>query len=183
MKLEKAFNLDLMHLTKERLQGVGQVKVVDIFDGISNNFHEEGLFSPSLFGEVGTEARDVTFGYIKLNTMIFNPVVYERLKKLKRLYDGIMMGTAYAVFDEKEKDFVSSTPLEGETGYSFFMSHWEKIRFKKNDSARRNIMIDIVEKNKDKLFLEYHLVLPAGLRDYYVDKHGEATQDEIYIAR
>lgn len=179
MKPEKAFNLDLMQLTKERLQGVGQVKVVDIFDGISNNFHEEGLFSPSLFGEVGTEARDVTFGYIKLNTTIFNPVIYERLKKLKRLYDGIMMGTAYAVFDEKEKDFVSSTPLEGETGYSFFMLHWDKIKLKKNESARRNIMIDIVEKNKDRLFLEYHLVLPAGLRDYYVDKNGEATQDEI----
>ena len=179
MKPDKPFNVDLMHLTKEKLFRVGQVKVVDVFDGVSNNFHEEGLFSLSIFGDVGTETRDYTFGYIKLNTKIFNPVIYERLKKLKRLYDGIMMGTAYAVWDEKEKDFVSSTPLEGETGYSFFMSHWDELKIRKNESTRRNIMVDIIEKNKDKLFLEYHLVLPAGLRDYYLDREGKATQDEI----
>ena len=115
----------------------------------------------------------------KLNTTIFNPVVYERLKKLKRLYDGIMMGTAYAVFDEQEKDFVSVSPLEGETGYGFFMKYWDKIKLKKNASPRRNIIIDLIEKNRDRLFLEYYLVLPAGLRDYYVNREGEATQDEI----
>lgn len=179
MKPEKPFNVDLMHLTKDRLFKVGRVKVMDIFDGISSNFHEDGLFSLSIFGDVGSEMRDYTFGYIKLNTRIFNPVIYERLKKLKRLYDGIMMGTAYAVWDEKEKDFVSSTPLEGETGYSFFMKHWDELKIRKNESTRRNIMVDIIEKNKDKLFLEYHLVLPAGLRDYYLDKDGKATQDEI----
>lgn len=179
MKPDKPFNIDLMHLTKEKLFRVGQVKSVDIFDGVSNNFHEEGLFSPTIFGEVGTEARDMTFGYIKLNTKIFNPVIYERLKKLKRLYDGIMMGTAYAVFDEGIKDFVPSTPLEGETGYSFFMKHWDQLKIRKNESTRRNIMVDIIMKNIDKIFLEYYLVLPAGLRDYYLDKEGKATQDEI----
>lgn len=179
MKPDKPFNVDLMKLTKDRLFGVGQVRVVDIFDGVSNNFHEEGLFSPSIFGEVGTEARDYQFGYIKLNTRIFNPVIYERLKKLKRLYDGIMMGTAYAVFDKGIKDFVPSTPLEGETGYSFFMKHWDELKIRKNESTRRNIMVDIIDKNQDKLFLEYFLVLPAGLRDYMIDKEGKATQDEI----
>lgn len=179
MKPTKAFNIDLMELTREKLNHLFPVKVVDIYDGVTNNFHEDGLFSTKIFGEVGSERRDVTFAYIKLNTKIFNPNIYNRIKKLKRLYDEIMMGVRYAVFDESIKDFVPSTPLEGETGYSFFMKHWDKINLKKNNSSRRNIMIDVIVKNKDKIFLENFLVLPAGLRDFYIDQNGKKSEDEV----
>ena len=60
------FNIDLLVLEQKDLAGVPRIEVLDIFDGVSQNFHPKGLFSSEYFGRAGEEKRNRLFGYIDL---------------------------------------------------------------------------------------------------------------------
>ena len=49
------FNIALLPIEESTLNGLKPVKVSDIFDGMSKNFHDEGLYSTIIFGKVGDE--------------------------------------------------------------------------------------------------------------------------------
>lgn len=173
------FNIELIRLDRDRLSRLKPVLSLDIYDGASSNFHEDGLFSVSIFGRVGSEQRDLQFSYIDIKTTVFHPVIYRRLIKLRGMYRDIMAGKAYARWDDEEKDFVAASPLDGETGFHFFVTHWEKIQFKRTKSLIRNQNIELIEKYRDRAMTDKILVLPAGLRDFRVDENGRQMEEEI----
>lgn len=124
---------------------------------------EDGLFSTSIFGNFGTFERRNTFGYIELGDWFFNPSAYRAFKKLDSKYVKILSGmekasldrNGYVVLDEK-----------GSSGIDFFYKNWEKIKFKRNDSRKRNLIINVLEGTDKKLiFTKKYLVLPAAYRD------------------
>ena len=82
-----------------RFRMVGQVKVLDVFQNNTRDFHEEGLFSTSIFGRVGSNERLTRFGYIDLRIPILHPRIFSRLCALKQLYKEIMAGKEYAIWD------------------------------------------------------------------------------------
>lgn len=172
-------NLDLLILTPGQLKTIRPVTVLDIFDGPGGNFHENGLFSTLTFGRIGSPERDSRFGYIDLKLPILHPVVYTRLVKLKNLYGDILAGRAYATFNPELEDFEKSTELDGETGYAFFVAHWAKLKPKKTGSAVRDLRVALIEKYKDRSYLDKLLVLPAGLRDAEIDASGRTSMDEV----
>lgn len=173
------FNVDLLVLNDNMLRGVKPVRTLDVFVGMSKNFHEDGLFSQSIFGRVGDEDRNRRFSYIDIKLPIFHPIIYATLVKLKRLYGEILSGKSYAVFDKKEKDFVKSNQLDGQTGYHFFMSHWKEIQFPERRSDSRELNIQLINKYKDKSVIDKIVVMPAGLRDYEITADGRESEDEI----
>ena len=144
----------------------------------SDNYHNEGLFSELIFGELGTEDRFYNFGYINLKTKIFAPKVFEVVKTLKKFYNEIMAGTLYAVFDDELKDFVpvDIEHPDADTGYNFFIDNFSKIKFEKNTSIRRNDKINLLNKFKDNWFINKMLIIPAGYRDFQINEY---TYDEI----
>lgn len=175
------FNVSLLQLTPAKLQGIKPVRSLDIFEGGSygGNFHEDGLFSVSIFGKVGDERRSVRVSYIDLKVSVFHPVIYRSLVGLKRLYAGIMAGTEYAVWDPKLKDFERSNQLEGETGYNFFVKHWQDIQFGETKSTSREQNIKLIAKYKDRAMTDKVVVMPAGLRDVEILGDGRVQKDEI----
>lgn len=177
-KLENA-DFKLLHLTDKDVQHLGQVKTLDIYDQNSDNFHDDGLFSTTIFHRVGDPARDTTFGYIDTKIEVMHPLLFKNLLKIKRFYGDIIRGSAYAVFDNNIKDFVPSDELDGETGYNFFLSHWDKIVFQRNDSSKRTQYIELVEKYKPQALTNKIVVLPAGLRDLEPDPDGRDQEGEI----
>ena len=176
---EQPFNVKIMDIRGDRLSILRPVKVLDIHEGITNNFHDDGLFSVPIFGRVGSDVRDKRFSYININTQIFHPVIYSRLIKLKQLYEGIISGREHAIWDIKENDFVRADELEGETGYAFFMQHWKDINFKRTGSALRDDRIKLIDKFKDTATVDKIITLPAGLRDFEIDDSGRQRYDEI----
>lgn len=173
------FNVWLMELTSQKLQAIRPVTVLDHFDGGTTNFHDDGLFSLLTFGRVGSPERDLRFSYINCKIDIFHPLMYKELTMLKALYKGIMAGKAYALWDEKESDFVAADPTTGETGFYFFLKYWKKIKFKRTGSDIRDDRIAFVEKYKEKGMTDKVLVLPAGLRDLMFDETGRAKEGEV----
>jgi len=173
-------NLDLLKVEETDLKSLQRVKEVQIFDNM-NNFHQEGLFSTTIFGNIGTEYRNRVFAYIDLGITILHPLVYYAVVNLKSFYRQIAEGTTLAVFDPKTKEFVKSNTAEAQTGYNFFIQHVPQLVFHKNESEKRSFLIDLFNKaiKENKHTLRYVLVLPAGLRDYSVDANGKPQEDEI----
>lgn len=177
-ELESA-DFAIMDLTPQILQALKPVKVLDIYDGASDNFHEDGLFSISIFGRVGDPSRDLRFSYIATGIEVIHPLIFRNIVKLKKFYSEIIKGNAYAVFDSKKNDFVASDAIDGETGYNFFLSYWDRLVFERNESKQRNARIDFIEKYRKVAKTSNILVLPAGLRDLEVDPDGRDVEGEI----
>ncbi len=173
------FNVSLLELTPKNLSTLRPVTVLDTFDGGSGNFHENGLFSVSIFGKVGDDRRSARFSYIDIKVHVFHPIVYRALVSLKRLYAGILSGKEYARWNEEVKDFERSDALQGQTGYHFFMSKWESIEFEETRSASREQNILLIKKYKTICTTNKIIVMPAGLRDVEIGADGRVREDEI----
>lgn len=175
------FNVTLMELSAARLRHLKPVTSLDIYEGATNNFHESGLYSISIFGRPGSDERDERFSFIDIKVPILHPIIFTRMMRLKQMYEGIVSGRSYAVWNPALQDFEAADPtVEGaQTGYHFFMSHWKEIKFHRNKSDTRNLRIDLIEKYKERAEIQTILVLPAGLRDVQVDPSGRTIEDEI----
>lgn len=173
------FNIDLLVPTQNQLESLGRVTSHEIFEGVGGSFHDEGLFSTQIFGRLGTNERESKFGYIKLGLDILHPVVYRNLLRLRAFYEQVITGKAFAIFDEKEKDFVVSNEIEGQTGFYFFLQHWEKIEFKENNSPIRKNRLALINKYRDRSKLNSFLVCPAAYREAEIDHTGRTTYDEV----
>lgn len=155
-----------------------------IMEPSTNVFHDKGLYSETIFGPIGSPERMLKFGYIDLNTTIFNPKLFNIIIKLGSLYKDIMSGSAYAVFDPVIKDFkrVVGDPLDvpgADTGYSFFLKHFNEMSFKTTASSRRDERIEVLTQYKDVALITRYLVEPAGLRDLANDSSGRLIQDDV----
>lgn len=174
-----AFNINLLTLTPENLRLMRPVRVMDMFDGASDQFHPDGLFSTLTFGKIGDPERKQRFSYIDLKVSVIHPVIWKALGELKQLYHEILLGTTYAVYDPKSKDFERSDATRGKTGYHFFISNWHKLVFEERSSLDRKDNIKLVYKWRDKCMVNKLVVIPAGFRDVEFDKGGRPSQDEI----
>lgn len=179
-RLDLPVNLDILVPTAERLRPLKPTRVLDIFDGAGTaNFHEDGLFSVSTFGRVGSAEREQRFSFIDVRVDIFHPYYFKQLCLLKALYRGIMSGKSYAVWDAKLKDFVASDAVTGDTGYHFFIQHWDSIAFRPTGSAIRDLRIKFIKKFQPKALTSKVLVIPAALRDVQITEGGQVKEGEI----
>lgn len=158
-----------------------EVTRTTLFINTGREIDPEGLYSQEIFGTVGTSERMNTMAYTSLYADLLHPRLYEYIVSLSSIYKKIMAGTAYAKFDATLGDFAPSDIVNGETGYDFFMSHIHEVKFKETKSKRRQNKIDVLYKHiksgeytNNKL-----LILPAGLRDFNVEKSGSIKEDEI----
>lgn len=180
MNLKEPFNINILKVEKTDLLKLGKISSPNIFDNM-NNFHTEGLFSTTIFGNIGSELRNRTFGYIDLNIEILHPLIYDAIINLKSFYKQIAEGKVSAVFNSQTGEFIKSSSETSDTGYNFFFSHITKLKFEKNESEKRSFLIDLFNKSiKENTYsLRYLLVIPAGLRDYSIDANGKPQEDEI----
>jgi len=173
-------NIELLILNNKITKQMLEVKTRDIFLQNSTEFHHEGLFSTTIFGEVGSKERNTTFGYIDLGIDILHPRVFKELVSLNSLYGGILDGTRFAIWDHKVKDFVESDRLDGKNGLHFFLEHYDDIVFKETDSTQRAFKIKFLKKYKaEEIVMNKYLVIPAGIRDYKLLESGKALENEI----
>ena len=179
MKKLTPFNIELTFAPDSVVKYLRPTTRTDIYDGVSANFNDDGLFSTTTFGRVGSPERDSNYSYIRMNGEVIHPAVFNVLKKLKSLYVDIMMGYQYAVWNPELKDFEVSDMIEGETGMAFFTRHLHHLEPDKRTSRKRNMYVDVFMKYRKDCLMKNHLVIPAGLRDLEIDADGREVQDEI----
>lgn len=167
----------ILHAEPADLRHIPEITRLDIFDGASTDFHDDGLFSTRIFGMVGSKERDELYGKINLKVRVIHPKIYRELCALKELYRDILDGKRTAKFING--DFFASIDDDASTGYSFFMQHLDKLAFVKNSSPARNSRIDFIERWRHRMTLKQFLVMPAGLRDVEAGDDGRVTKNEI----
>lgn len=175
----KPTNIDLYTMDKVNWNLMIPVESADVTEGMSNNLHPEGLYSVEIFGRVGTDIRDNTESYINLKLPVFIPTIYKVLVQLKSLYGGILKGSDYAIWDKADNDFIKSNMLDGRTGFSFFMEHWDELDIKLTDSFKRSQKLDFIKKFKTKAMIDKLIVIPAGLRDIQLQPDGGFLEVEL----
>lgn len=153
-----------------------------IFEPSSNHFHPEGLFSEEIFGQLGSASRISTLGYINLNTDVLAPVIYKNVIDLKPIYASIMQGKTAAIWNEKTKQFdICTKDFEGaDTGYAFFLSHFNELVFDKTSSPTRNNKITTINKARASktAIVNKLIVSPAGIRDVK-EERGKIAVEEV----
>lgn len=177
------FNLWLMDIDKYvLLNGLKEVTSQMIFEPSTNMFHKDGLFSEEIFGQLGSPKRLTTLGYIELNTKILNPIIYKNTIDLKPVYNSIMQGKTSAKWNDETKQFDVCTKEDPEsnTGYDFFISHFNELVFTKTSSpARNNKILTIIKAQQNNVAIVTKLpVAPAGIRDIK-EQRGRISVDEI----
>lgn len=178
MKSKLPITIALKSNDKRSLLGIKPVTSLDLKD-VEGNFHPEGIYSEEIFGNVTGKERYTSMGFIPLNLSIMHPKLLIELHNLNGLYKGIMDGSRFATWDDDNKEFVKSDPLDGETGYYFFMKKFLEIKYKKNTSGLRDVRIALLEKFKDKAMYRHWLVIPAGLREINMADPDRPVEDDI----
>lgn len=169
----------ILHASDADLKHIAPITRLDITEGATSDFHDDGLYSTRIFGMVGSTERDEIYGKIDLKVNIIHPKVYRDLVGQRDLYKTILDGTRMAKFDEAEGDFVASIDEDAETGFSFFMRYLDKIQLKPNKSPARNERIKFLEKWRHRWLMKNLIVMPAGLRDVEMGEDGRVTKHEI----
>ena len=172
------FNIRILNLTPDKLRMIKPITSLDIFDNTKQNFHEEGLYSISIFGRVGDQMRSKRFSYIDIKIDIFHPIIYRALGRLKSLYQEIIECTSYAIWDSELQDFVKSTQVDGETGFAFFMKYFNRIKYVENSSVTRKEAIALIKKYGEHSLTSKIVVMPAGLREVEYE-NDRVVEDEI----
>jgi hypothetical protein len=189
MKPTQPFNIWPLNIDDLiRREGLLEVKSHLIWEPSTTNLHPDGLFSEGIFGQVGSPERIYRMGFISLNTKIMVPNVYKNVIDLKPIYSDIMEGKAYATFNKKTGEF-DPCPKDQpgcDTGYSFFLSHFDELKFTPTNSHTRSMKIAAVEKSKtmNAAIAERIPVLPAGIRDLKMEGDRVATEEinKVYSA-
>lgn len=179
MSAKLPFNISILELTDETLKYLKPVTSLDTFEGSSKNFHDDGLFSVSIFGKVGDPIRLRKYSYIDTKVSLMHPIIFNTICEMKSLWKDILASKAYATWDVNLKDYVKTDQLNGQTGYAFFVSHWNELNLGEPTSEKRRHAIDLVNKYRSKAFTSKVVVMPAGLRDYEITDDGREAEDEF----
>ena len=130
---------------------------------------DDGLFSTSIFGKMGSEERKHKFGYFDLRRKFFHPLVYNVIYNMFRALPAIIAGEKFCRLDAGGNIIVSAEPKDGyETGLDFFVRNWSKIRWTKvgEDNASREKKENLLGMLGPKeVFVEKFLAIPAFYRD------------------
>ena len=171
--------LNFKILNTDKMPPQMQVSVADTFISSTEEFHPQGLYSPTIFGQKGSKERNTYEGFIDLKLPVLHPEIFAMIEKSSRLYLDVMAGTKYAIFDKKTNTLEPASIEDGETGYQFFMSVLPKLTLKDTGSLARSRTIKGLDKSRKNLTFTKLLVGPAGLREYSIDEDGRAVEDEI----
>lgn len=157
---------------------VPPVTELGMFENSTGDFNPNGLYSNVIFGQQGDERRFKQVSYIDLKTSIFHPFYLKQLRTERSLYYDIVMGRQYALWDEKENDFIKSDIISGQSGYSFFLEHFKKIAFKSPGNVEKEQRQTFLRLYREKALLQDYIIIPAGIRD--VDTSGDRpVEDDI----
>lgn len=161
------------NLNEEHLQ----FELLDIEDFIKKNDVEQitdpllfirngvpspkGLLSNEIFG-ITKDDRSNIFGYIDLGGWFLQPIIYKIWTRMDSRIREIVHQTN--TFSLDENGFIVEDP-NGSTGVEFLKRNIDKIRIKETQSRKRQDNINFIYANKNIMFINKYIVIPAFYRD------------------
>jgi hypothetical protein len=158
---EQHFKIEILEPTK--LIKVNELKEITnpiffIRDGVPT---PDGLLSNEIFG-ITKDDRANIFAYIDLTDWFLHPLIYKIWSRADSKIKDIVHGTKKFIVNSKG-EFEENE--NGDNGVKFIKDNIDKIKIRRTDSSKRDINIQFIEENKNKLFIKEYIVIPAYYRD------------------
>jgi len=149
--------------------------------GSRTSFNKEGIFSEEIFGRVGSRERKKNYGYINLKIPFVHPEVYHILTSINTDLTKLILGKQNYIISDGQ---LLKDDDNGQTGVFYFIQNFSQIDLE-NIKTEKPKHVQYILKNKDNIFIDKYLVLPAGFRDAQVTQQGTFIQhselNEIYV--
>lgn len=147
-------------IEKRKLQEVKSIKV----ESRSGKLDSEGLFSEEIFGRLGSPIRKFTFAYINLHIKIIHPQAWDFICGLNPIVSKCLLGRKKYFINEKGDLEESPDDSFGFSGVKLFIDNFDKLNL--NELGKKHPdYVKFIKTNKDKIFIDKWIVLPAGIRD------------------
>ena len=127
-------------------------------DGIPSS---DGVLSNEIFG-LTMEDRAGTYAYIDLHGYFMDPSCYKTWIRIDSKVRNCVHGIGTYSLD---KDGYIVEDDKGSTGIEFLRKNIDKIQFKPSKSVKRDLSINYLEKNRNKIFINKYIVIPPFYRD------------------
>lgn len=145
-----------------------------------DQYDPNGLFSEKLFGPKNSKDWATKEGKIELKTKVFNPVIFNLLKRLNRkLYDTLISDNPFKINDDGSINY--NPELKSIGGINYLIENWSRIKFDDSTPIRKKLVDFIQDQNNlDKLFISTILVIPPKYRPIYiVGEKQEMMYDDL----
>lgn len=154
-------------------KNIQEVKTIKYYKGSSRNeFHPQGLFSEEIFGRTGSVNRKKTYGFVDLKFKFIHPEAFQIMTSINpNLTKLILEKQNYIITNE---GILEKNDEEGQSGLYYFLLNFDKLDFDKIKTEKPD-NVEFIKNNRDKVFIDKLLVLPAGLRDAQVDEKTGRT--------
>jgi DNA-directed RNA polymerase beta' subunit len=139
-----------------------------VYFNMGNIPTEDGLFSTEIFGYPGSKERKIIFGYVNLKRKFLHPVIFKLLTSMDKKIAELLSGKKY--FSVVDGQLVEDN-IEGKTGVTYFYTIFDQLKFANTGSYRRTNYLKLLNKlDKESVFIDKFLVIPAFYRDYNPSK-------------
>lgn len=173
--MERSINIEILDYKTFIKQNNLKEVTNPIFFYKNNIPTSDGLLSNEIFG-INKEDRGNTFAYIDLGDTFIHPLAYKIMCKLNRKIKEVIHSTNTFKIDSSGQLVESE---DGDNGIVWFRKNFDRIKFKRTDSKERDLNIKFLNDNKDILFIDKMIVIPAFYRDVNTDKAGYVGVGEI----
>lgn len=181
---EAEYKRTIEHLKLEILDQNKFIKKNDVREVTNPIFFEregvptsDGLLSNEIFG-ITKETRSGTFAYIDLHGLFIDPSCYKVWTRIDSNIKACVHGTENFIIDDNGHLQKAET---GKTGIKFLKDNFDRIKFKHTDSNKRDVKIEYLTRNKDRMFITKYFVIPPFYRDVNSGKNvGVGEINRLY---
>lgn len=141
---------------------------------------DDGLLSNIIFG-ITKEDRAGTFAYIDLGGTFIDPSCYKVWSRMDSRIKEIVHQTKKYILDDSGELIEND---KGKTGIKFLKDNFDKIKFRTTESIKRDLKIKYLKSNKDRMFINKYIVIPAYYRDSNNSgkNQGVGAINKIYVS-
>ncbi len=147
------------------------------------DFHEDGLFSESIFGALGSNDRRIVFSYVDLYGYVIHPSIYRILMQLDRKIEKFISTEKSFILDKDGHLEISS---KGVTGMKEFIKLFPKIKWRGETDLRNKLIKTVKRETKNgTIFIDKIIIIPPDLRPAVKGEDGNwmiDTLNDIYIS-
>lgn len=143
----------------------------------AKGFDEDGLWSETIFGKIGSRNRKQQFGYVNLKNNFIHPIVFRMLKATSDPVSKIMRDKGRYIAKNK---MLIEDPA-GETGINFLIREFNNIDFRLFSHSDKKKECEFIENNKKIVLINKFLITPAGDRDININDISKTAEiNELY---
>jgi len=147
------------------------------------DFHEDGLFSETIFGTVGSSDRRIIFSYVDLYGFVVHPSIYRILMQLDRKVEKFISTEESFVLDSDGRLEINS---KGVTGLKEFIKLFPKIKWRGETDLRNKLIKTVKRETKSgTIFIDKIIIIPPDLRPAVKGEDGNwmiDTLNDVYIS-